>query len=103
MHSYHCLLISWGHLCKSGIVALVCVFMQATSAASERSFSKAGLIVAAKRMVMTPWNMDDLHLVGWRMAESGWTNQRKEERTKHHRRKKRKQRKKQQCEQGRAS
>ena len=97
MHSYHCLPISWGYVCKSGIVGLVCVFMQTTSAASERSFSKAGLIVVAKRMVMTPFNMDDLHLVGWRMAESGWATQRKEKRVKHPCRKKRKQRRKQQC------
>ena len=43
---------------------MVCVSMQATSAASERSFSKAGLIVVAKRMVMSPFHVDDLHLVG---------------------------------------
>ena len=95
MHSYHCLPISWGHLCKSDIVPFVCVFMQATSAASERSFSKAGLIVVAKRMVMSPFNLDDLHLVGWRMAESGWATRRNEKRP---RRKKRKQIEKQQCE-----
>ena len=87
----------------SGIVALVCVFMQATSAASERSFLKAGLIVAAKRMVMTLLNMDDPHLVGWRMAESGWATQSKEKRANHPCRKKRKQRKKQQREQDEAS
>ena len=77
--------------------------MQATSAASERSFSKAGLIVAAKRMVMNPFNMDDLHLLGWCMAESGWATQSKEKRAKHPRRKKRKQRKKQPWHEGRAS
>ena len=41
--------------------------LQASTAASERSFSKAGLIVAAKRMVMTPVNVDRLSLVGWYM------------------------------------
>ena len=64
--------------CDSVAEALACVCMQATSAASERSFSKAGLIVVAKRMVMTHFHVDDLHLVGWRMAESGWATQKKE-------------------------
>ena len=69
---------------------MVCVSIQATSAASERSFSKAGLIVVAKRMVMSPFHVDDLHLVGWRMADSGWATQRKEKRAKPIARKKRK-------------
>ena len=69
---------------------MVCVSIQATSATSERSFLKAGLIVVAKRMVMSPFHVDDLHLVGWRMAESGWATQRKEKRVKLSRRKKRK-------------
>ena len=64
--------------------------MQATSATSKRSFLKAGLIVVAKRMVMSPFHVDDLHLVGWRMAESGWATQRKEKRAKPIVRKKRK-------------
>ena len=46
--------------------------MQASSASSERSFSKAGLIVAAKRMVMTPANVDRLSLVRWYMQRQGW-------------------------------
>ena len=73
--------------------------------ASERSFSKAGLIVVAKRMVMSPFHVDDLHLVGWRMAESGWATQRKEKQAKPIARKKRKmhQKKKQQCEREKAS
>ena len=80
---------------------MVCVCVQALSATSERSFSKAGLIVVAKRMVMSPFHVDDLHLVGWRMAESGWSTQRKEKRVKSNRRKKRKahQKQKHQCEQ----
>ena len=69
---------------------MVCVSVQASSCASERSFSKAGLIVAAKRMVMTPYHVDDLHLVGWRMAENGWATQRRDRRVKPKRRKKRK-------------
>ena len=70
--------------------------MQATSAASERSFSKAGLIVVAKRMVMTPYHVDSLHLLGWRMAEAGWATQKTMMRWKPHARKKRKWRKQQQ-------
>ena len=38
---------------------------QATSAASERSFSKAGLIVSRKRMMLTPQHVDGLSLLGW--------------------------------------
>ena len=84
---------------------MVCVSMQATSAASERSFSKASLIVVAKPMVMPPFHVDDLHLVGWRMVESGWATQRKGKRVKPVARKKRKmhQKKKQQCEWEKAS
>ena len=69
---------------------MVCVSIQAMSAASERSFSKAGLIVVAKRMVMSPIHVDDLHLVGWHMADSGWATQRKEKCVKPIARKKRK-------------
>jgi hypothetical protein len=57
--------------------------MQASSAASERSFSKAGLIVVAKRMVLNPDNVDRLSLVGWHMAESGWATKKKEASGKH--------------------
>ena len=46
--------------------------LQASTAASEWSFSKAGLIVAAKRMVMTPANVDRLSLVRWYMQHQGW-------------------------------
>ena len=52
------------------------VVLQASTAASERSFSKAGLIVAAKRMVMTPANVDRLSLVGWYMQHRGWEDRR---------------------------
>ena len=69
---------------------MLCVSVQASSSASERSFSKAGLIVVAKRMVMTPYHVDDLHLVGWRMAENGWTTQMNDRQVKPKRRKKRK-------------
>ena len=46
--------------------------MQASTTASERSFSKARLIVVAKRMVMTPANVHRLSLVGWYMQHQGW-------------------------------
>ena len=49
--------------------------LQASSASSERSFSKASLIVTAKRMVLKPENVDHLSLLGWQMAESGWSQQ----------------------------
>ena len=49
--------------------------LQASSASSERSFSKAGLIVTAKRMLLKPENVDHLSLLGWQMAESGWSQQ----------------------------
>ena len=64
--------------------------MQATSAASERSFLKAILIVVARRMVTSPFHVDNLHLVGWGIAESDWATQRKEKRAKLVARKKRK-------------
>ena len=54
--------------------------LQASTAASERSFSKAGLIVAAKRMVMTPANVDRLSLVGWYMQHQGWEDRRSKRR-----------------------
>ena len=73
---------------------MLCVSVQASSSASERAFSKAGLIVVAKRMVMTPYHVDDLHLVGWRMAENGWTTQMNDRQVKPKRRKKRKTRQK---------
>ena len=77
--------------------------MQATSTASERSFSKAGLIVVAKRMVMTHFHVDDLHLVGWRMAETGWATQKNEKRARPQARKKRKRRREQQSGQDKAA
>ena len=72
----------WEYGSNLQVATLVCVCMQASSATSERSFSKAGLIVVAKRMVMTPFHVDDLHLVGWRMAESGWATQKRDKRAK---------------------
>ena len=38
---------------------------QASSAYSERSFSKAGLICARKRMMLKPEHVDALSLLGW--------------------------------------
>ena len=54
--------------------------LQASTIASERSFSKAGLIVAARRMVMTPANVDRLSLVGWYMQHQGWEDRRSKRR-----------------------
>ena len=42
---------------------------QASSACSERSFSKAGLIVSKKRMVLRPENVDGLSLLGWSLMK----------------------------------
>ena len=38
---------------------------QASSACSERSFSKADLICARKRMMLKPEHVDTLSLLGW--------------------------------------
>ena len=38
---------------------------QASSACSERSFSKAGLICSRKRMMLKPEHVDALSLLGW--------------------------------------
>jgi len=54
--------------------------VQASSASSERSFSKAGLIVVAKRMVLKPQNVDRLSLVGWHMAENNSLTKKKRKR-----------------------
>ena len=84
------------------LALLVCMPMQALAATSERSFSKAGLIVAAKQMVMSSFHVDDLHLVGWRMIETGWATQKKEKRARPQARKKRKRRREQQSGQDKA-
>ena len=39
--------------------------IQASSACSERSFSKAGLICARKWMMLKPEHVDALSLLGW--------------------------------------
>lgn len=52
---------------------------QASSACSERSFSKAGLIVTKKRMMLTPEHVDAASLVGWCAAEEGATKVRRRE------------------------
>ena len=77
------------------LALLVCMPMQALAATSERSFSKTGLIVVAKRMVMIPFHIDDLHLVGWRMADTGWATQRNDKQARPQVRKKRKRRREQ--------
>ena len=52
--------------------------MKASSAASDRSFSKAGLVVTAKRMVLKEDNVDTLCLLGWAMATQGWKDQQRQ-------------------------
>ena len=42
---------------------------QASSATSERSFSKAGLILTKKRMSLIPGHVDGLTLLGWHCHE----------------------------------
>ena len=51
-NSNHCLPKCRAHPCIFGVPSLVCMSVQTSLATSERSFSKAGLIVAAKRMVI---------------------------------------------------
>ena len=46
-------------------VARRCLSLQASSAASERSFSKSGLIVSKKRQCLKAERVDGLTLVGW--------------------------------------
>ena len=38
---------------------------QATSATSERCFSKAGAIVTKRRVVLTPGHVDELSFMAW--------------------------------------
>ena len=56
------------------------VILQASTVASEQSFNKTRLIVAAKRMVMTLANVDRLSLVGWYMQHQGWGDRRSKRR-----------------------
>ena len=50
-------------------VARRCLALQASSAASERSFSKSGLIVSKKRQCLKAQRVDGLTLVGWHYDE----------------------------------
>lgn len=54
-------------LIELGTEQLLCA-LQASSAASERAFSKAGLIVNAKRVVLQPDRVDHLSLIAWASA-----------------------------------
>ena len=45
---------------------------QASSATSERAFSKAGLIVSKKRQRLTADHVDGISLMGWHYKDNGW-------------------------------
>ena len=48
------------------------LFAQASSATSERAFSKAGLVISKKRQRLTPDHVDSISLLGWRYKDSRW-------------------------------
>ena len=45
---------------------------QASSATSERSFSRSGLVVTKQRMALAPKHVDGLSTVAWDLIDSGW-------------------------------
>ena len=45
---------------------------QASSATSERAFSKVGLIMGKKRQRMTADHVDSISLMGWYYKDHGW-------------------------------
>ena len=45
---------------------------QASSATSERAFSKAGLIISKKRQRLTADHVDGISLLGWHYKDNGW-------------------------------
>ena len=45
---------------------------QASSATSERAFSKAGLIMSKKRQRLTADHVDSIILMGWHYKDHGW-------------------------------
>ena len=45
---------------------------QASSATSERAFSKAGLIISKKRQRLTSDHVDGISLLGWHYKDKGW-------------------------------
>ena len=45
---------------------------QASSATSERAFSKAGLVLSKKRQRLTADHVDGISLLGWHYKDNGW-------------------------------
>ena len=45
---------------------------QASSATSERAFSKAGLVISKKRQRLTADHVDGISLLGWHYKDNGW-------------------------------
>ena len=45
---------------------------QASSATSERAFSKAGLVISKKRQRLTADHVDGINLLGWHYKDNGW-------------------------------
>ena len=46
--------------------------VQASSATSERAFSKAGLVISKKRERSTADHVDGISLLGWHCKDNGW-------------------------------
>ena len=46
--------------------------VQASSATSERAFSKAGLVCSKQRMSLLPRKIEDLTCLSWDLVQSGW-------------------------------
>ena len=46
--------------------------VQASSAASKRAFSKAGLVINKKRQGLTADHVDGISLLGWHYKDNGW-------------------------------
>ena len=45
---------------------------QASSATSERAFSKVGLVISKKRQRLTADHVDSISLLGWHYKDNGW-------------------------------
>ena len=45
---------------------------QASSATSERAFSKAGLVISKKRQRLIANHVDGISLLGWHYKDNGW-------------------------------
>ena len=53
-------------------LALRRLCVQASSATSERAFSKAGLVLSKKGQQLTADNVDRISLLGWHYKDNGW-------------------------------